>query len=467
LYGSIIESPKLAQGGGPCRRPLILPHRTAAIDQMVTIGVSRTGGHAMECPHAELAPLSASYLADPYPVFEQLRRRGPVFYDSDLDMYLVTRHADIETVFRDHAVFSAANVQDPVFPLHDDAKELLADAGFRKLKTMSNADGAMHTRIRQHNLVGFSPRRLRSLEPLVRSTVRSLIDAMTASGSAATGPAGPVDVVDHLAFPLPASIIFALLGFPPEDTPMLKEWGGDRLSFSWGRPTAASARGIAEDMLAYWSYCVAHVERRLAAPADDFTSDLLKAHLADPSALSQGEIAHVIYGMSFAGHETTTNLIANTVRRVLSIDGVWDEIKSDRAVIPKVVDEVLRFDTSVVTWRRVTTVETTLGGVDLPAGAKVLLLVGSANRDETVFADPERFDVHRQDGARHLSFGFGKHYCLGATLAKLEVGVTLEELATRLPGLRLADAQSLPFHPNVSFRGPRTLMVTWTESSGS
>jgi cytochrome P450 len=412
----------------------------------------------MECPHAELAPLSAGYLADPYPVFDRLRRRGPVFYDGDLDMYLVTRHADIEAVFRDAAVFSAANVQDPVFPLHEDSKLLLADAGFRKLKTMSNADGTMHSRIRQHNLVGFSPRRLRSLEPLVRSTVGSLIGAMTASGPAAA----PVDLVAHLAFPLPASIIFALLGFPPEDTPMLKEWGGDRLSFSWGRPTAAEQRGIAEDMLAYWSYCVAHVERRVGEPADDFTSDLLAIHRADPAALSQAEIAHVIYGMSFAGHETTANLIANTIRRVLSVDGVWDEIKSDRGIIPKVVDEALRYDTSVVTWRRVTTQETTLGGVELPAGAKVLLLVGSANRDETVFAEPERFDVHRRDGARHLSFGFGKHYCLGATLAKLEVGVALEELAARLPDLRLADDQCLEFHPNVSFRGPRTLLVVWS-----
>lgn len=418
----------------------------------------------MDCPHAELAPLSASYLSDPYPVLARLRHSGPVFYDGDLDVYLVSRHADIEAVFRDPAVFSAANAQDPVFPMHDDAKRLLADAGFRKLKTMSNADGPDHTRIRQHNHVGFSPRRLRSLEPVVRSTAGSLIDAMAASDAASPAQA---DLVAHVAFPLPASIIFALLGFPPEDTAMLKGWAGDRMSFSWGRPPAAEQRGIAEDMLAYWSYCVAHVERRLSEPADDFTSDLLKIHLADPSTLSPGEIAHVIFGMSFAGHETTTNLITNTVRRVLSAEGVWDELRSDHRVISKVVDEGLRFDTSVVTWRRVTTCDTTVGGVDVPAGAKILLLLGSANRDETVFEEPERFDVHRRDGTRHLSFGFGKHYCLGATLAKLEVGVVLEELATRLPDLRLVDGQPLEFHPNVSFRGPRELLVAWrVEGSG-
>jgi cytochrome P450 len=215
-------------------------------------------------------------------------------------------------------------------------------------------------------------------------------------------------------------------------------------------------------MLAYWEYCVAHVARRRREPADDFTSDLLHIHLAEPSTLSEAEIAHVIYGMSFAGHETTSNMIANTVRRVLTTEGVWDEMRADHRIIPKVVDEALRFDASVLSWRRVTTTDTNLGGVDVPAGSTVLLLLGSANHDETVFLDPERFDIHRDDGARYLSFGFGKHYCLGATLAKLEVAIVLEELAVRLPTLRLDEGQELAFHPNVSFRGPRRLLVRWT-----
>jgi cytochrome P450 len=408
----------------------------------------------MECPHARLHPSSANELADPYISYARLRDQCPVFFDDELGHYVVTRHADVDAVFRDPVTFAAANAQDPVFGLDPEAAALLAGAGFRKLKTMSNNDDARHTQIRQHTQVGFSPRRLRAMAPIVRSNAIALIDRFAASVDRRA------DLVSALTFPLPAGIIFALLGFPPEDTEMLKSWCGDRMSFSWGRPTPERQCAIAKDMLAYWSYCEAHVALRLRDPADDFTSDLLQIHLGDPATLTTAEIAHVIYGMSFAGHETTTNLVSNTVRRVLEADA-WSELRTDPARIPKAVDEGLRFDSSVITWRRMTSVATTLGGIELPAGAKLLLLLGSANRDPDVFERPEEFDLHREDAARHLSFGFGRHYCLGATLAKLEVQVVLEELTTRLPTLRLTDGQQLDFHPNVSFRGPRRMLVEW------
>ena len=274
-------------------------------------------------------------------------------------MYVVSRHADVEAVFRDPETYSAANAQDPVFPLHPGAAELLADAGFRKLKTMSNNDGESHTRIRRHTQVGFAPRRLKALDPVVRRTTTDLVDRIVAQGS-------PADFVANLCFPLPASIVFALIGFPPEDTEQLKIWAYDRLAFSWGRPDAASQAKIAQDMLAYWGHCVAHTARRIADPQDDFTSDLARIHLADPDALSEAEIAHVIYGISFAGHETTTNLLANTLRRVLESPGLWAELAGDADLVSRTVDEVLRFDSSVIAWRRVTTRPTTLGGVELP-----------------------------------------------------------------------------------------------------
>jgi cytochrome P450 len=408
---------------------------------------------AMICPHESLDPLSLAYLTDPYERLASRRRDTPVFYDADLDMYVLTRHADIDTVFRDPELFSAANAQDPVFPLCDEAKALLADVGFRKIRTMSNLDGPEHTRIRTHNQVGFSPRRLRAMEPIVLATTRSLIDAFPKDRK-------PIDFVRALSFPLPASIVFSLLGFPPEDTDMLKGWCGDRMSFSWGRPTSDDQQRIAHDMISYWSYCEAHVQRRLKEPADDFTTDLLAIHLADPSTLSTGEIAHVIYGMSFAGHETTTNLITNTVRRILEADA-WPTLCADPTLISHAVDEGLRLDTSVLTWRRMTTAATTIGGVDVPAGAKLLLVLGAANRDPEVFANPEVFDISRTDANRHLSFGFGKHYCLGATLAKLEVQVVLRELTHRFPKMRLVANQPLDFHPNISFRGPRELLVLY------
>ena len=408
----------------------------------------------MECPHAYLRPLSAHYLADPYAVFASMREPMPVFFDAELDSFVVTRHGDIEAIFRDSDTFSAANAQDPVFPLHDDTRALLADVGFRKIRTMSNLDGPEHARIRHQNQIGFSPRRLRLLEPIIRSSTQRLLD----STQVHLDTSGCSDFVAQLAFPLSASIIFALLGFPEEDTELLKSWCGDRMAFSWGRPTASEQTTIAHDMIAYWTYCEAHVQRRVESPADDFTTDLLRIHDEDPAKISRAEIAHIIYGLSFAGHETTTNLLTNTLRAVME-SGAWPTLCADPSRIANAVDEALRFDTSVLTWRRITTMTTTVGGVDLPANAKLVLLLGSANRDPTVFPDPDHFDLDRTNANRHLSFGFGKHYCLGATLAKIEVAVVLEELTKRLPQLRLDANQTYEFHPNISFRGPRQLLM--------
>ena len=268
------------------------------------------------CPYR---PFADDFLADPYPTLAMLRDEQPVTFDPGLGVFLVSRHGDIEAVFRNHELFSAANAQDPITPLHDETRAVLADAGFRAYRTMSNADGDVHTRIRRHNQVGFSPRRLRAMEPVVRAATDELLDALVT-----TGP-GRADLVAGLSHPLPAGIIFALLGFPPEDTPMLKSWAGNRMSFSWGRPSAAEQAEIARGMLSYWAYCEAHTARRLAEPADDFTSDLVRIHLDDPTTLSPGEISHVIYGLSFAGHETTTNLISNTVRRLLETPGAQSQ----------------------------------------------------------------------------------------------------------------------------------------------
>lgn len=398
-------------------------------------------------------PFAADYLADPYPILAAFRSQQPVARCEPLDLWVLTRYVDIDAVLTDPETFSAANAQDPLLPLDPAAVAVLAD-GFRPIRTMSNLDGPEHTRIRRHNQVGFSPRRLRAMEPVVRAAARQLVSAIVEGGS-------PADLVAGLTFPLPAGIIFSLLGFPPEDTELLKSWCGDRMSFSWGRPSAEDQLGIAGDMVRYYRYCGQHIGRRLAQPGDDFTSDLLAIHRQDPETLTLAEITHVIYGLSFAGHETTTNLLTNTVRRLLEDRSAWEALVADPALVGGATEEGLRHDSSVIAWRRVTTRETTIGGTVLPAGAKLLLMLGAANHDPAVFDEPERFCPDRTNANRHLSFGKGKHYCLGATLAKLEVQVVLEELTSQLPELRLVENQPLTFHPNVSFRGPRRLDVTW------
>ena len=375
-------------------------------------------------------PFSADYLADPYPQLARARADAPVFYAADLDMWVVTRYADIDVIFTDPATFSAAIAQDPVFPLAEEARTALREGGFRAGATMSNCDPPKHTRIRRHNLRAFSARRTAALEPRVRAKAEELVTAMLDRPR--------FDVVEELTYPLPAYMIFALIGFPPEDTELLKSWCGNRMAFSWGRPSVAEQTAIATNMARYWRYCEGFVADRLADPRDDFTSDHVRVHLDDPEALTVDEIVGVIYGLSFAGHETTTNLTSNTVRRLLQHRDQWEELCADPTLIPNAVEEVLRYDTSVIAWRRITTREVRIGGVDVPAGAKLMLLLACADRDPERFPDPDRFDIHRVDAARHLAFGKGIHFCLGAPLARMEGRIAFRALHTRFPGMRLA-----------------------------
>jgi cytochrome P450 len=162
-----------------------------------------------------------------------------------------------------------------------------------------------------------------------------------------------------------------------------------------------------------------------------------------------------------AGHETTTSLLGNAFRQLLTERHTWEAICHDPTLIPNAIEEVLRLDSSVITWRRKTRQAVDIGGVAVPANANALLLLGAANRDPTVFEYPNRFDIHRANAKEHLSFGHGTHFCLGAPLARLEARVVLEELSARLPQLRLMPGQTFRFQPNTSFRGPLSLLVEW------
>jgi cytochrome P450 len=203
------------------------------------------------------------------------------------------------------------------------------------------------------------------------------------------------------------------------------------------------------------------VARRTQDPRDDFTSDLILARDGEMPALNSQEMTTIVYGLLLAGHETTTSLLANALRRLLTDLDAWKEIGRDSSLIPNAIEEVLRLDSSVIAWRRKTTQAVEIGSVPVPADANLLLLLGSANRDPAVFENPDRFDIYRTNAKDHLSFGHGVHYCLGAPLGRLEARVVIEVLSERLPGLRLVPEQKLPFQPNTSFRGPLSLLVEW------
>jgi cytochrome P450 len=397
-------------------------------------------------------PFAPAFLADPYPFFAEYQQHTPVFYSPSLDYWVLTRYADVRAAFRDTSLYSAANALSPIQPRSAEAAAIMA-GGFGSVPTLTNTDPPVHTRARRIANLAFTPRMVASLEPFVRGLAVRLIEERL--------HAGPADIVRGLTWELPALVIFHILGVPDDDVPQVKAWGGNRLMFMFGRTDESTQAQVAEGMVAFWRYTEQLVADRAAHPRADFTSQLVQAVDSTGERLAPAEVGTVLFGLLLAGHETTTNLLSNGVRRFLEHrPAAWDVLCAAPAAIPNAIEEVLRFDPAVVMWRRKTRQAVRIGGVDVPAEANLLLLIGSANRDADVFAEPARFDIQRPNARDHLAFGLGNHLCLGAPLARLEARVVFEELTRRRPGLELAANQSLSFHPNISFRGPTRLQVT-------
>src|SRR5262245_20515617 len=373
------------------------------------------------CPiHADFDPLSTVFLADPFAVLRSLPGDHQVFFAPSIDYCLVTRYADIEAVFLDPETYSAATAQLPLAPLVPEASQILLGGGHKPQPSMVSLDPPAHTRLRGPTARAFTPRRVVQMEPRIRSTVEQLLDAVD--------PSAPFDLVAALAFPLPATIIFSFVGIPERDWPRLKEWCGHRAALAWGRPAPDEQVDHATNMAAYRGYLSELVAAKVNAREDDFASALLAIHDEAPDALGQEEIGSILYSLTFAGHETTSNIIGNVVRRLLEDPARWDRVAADPALIPGAVLETLRYDPSVPVWRRVTKRPVSLGGVDLPAGAKLFLWLAASGRDAAVFPEAETFDMERGNAARTLAFGKGIHYCLGAALGKLEAEIVLEML---------------------------------------
>jgi len=411
-------------------------------------------GELVSCPvEPEFDPLAPEFLADPFAVMHSLPLADrPVFYAPAIDYYVVTRFRDIESIFSDRDGYSAAAAQLPLVELDARARQILLDGGHRPQPSMVSLDEPEHARLRRPTARAFSARRTAEMEPRIRVILEQLLDAID--------PAAPFDLVSTLTFPLPATVVFSFIGVPESDYPQLKQWSGYRAKLAWGRPAAEEQVEHALNMTAYRRYLRELVAAKAADRGDDFTSALLAIHDEQPDQLTHEEIASILFSLSFAGHETTNYLIGNALRRLLEVPPRWEEIVADPALIPGAIEETLRYDPSVPVWRRLTKRPVTIAGFDVPEGAKLFLWLAAAGRDPTVFPDPDRFDMRRDNTRHHLAFGKGIHFCIGSALGKLEARLALEALTTRFPDLQLVPAQELTFHPNISFRGPQALWAT-------
>jgi cytochrome P450 len=401
-------------------------------------------------------PFAESYLANLYEFFCEARAVTPVFYSTKLKYWVVTRYRDIRQIFENPVLFSASNALSPLKQPCAAAEQILANGNFRPKPTLTNVDPPAHTRVRRLANIAFKPRRVAAMEPFIRDLVVKFSAQLVARGRA--------DLIRDLAWELPALVIFKILGVPDDDVPRVKAGAESRLLFMFGNPSDEEQCRLARGMGVFWRYAEELVAARAREPREDFTSDLVAARDGNLPALTHPEVTTIIFGLLLAGHETTTNILGNAFFRLLTARPEWESLCRDPSLIPNAIEEVLRMDSSVIAWRRMTTRAAEIGGVPVPAEADLLLLLGSANRDPAAFEDPERFDIRRPNAHEHLSFGHGAHFCLGAPLARLEARVVLEELTWRLPAMRLVDNQTLRFSPNVSFRGPLSLLAETCES---
>ena len=394
-------------------------------------------------------------LADPFPSYQRLREEEPVMFDERIGYWVVSRYADIKEVFSDWETFSSENAQAPVRPVGGLAAKIMADGGFTAYSGLSARVPPDHTRIRKIATKAFTPRRYKVMEPMIRENVRRLVADMKSRHPDGIGG----DLVADLAWDLPTITILTLLGVSTNAIPIVKEWALSRGAMTWGDLSDDEQVPHAHNLVAYWQFCQDLVEKRHHEPGDDLVSDLVRFQ-AEGDDINDHEIASFCYSLLFAGHETTTTLISNTLRVLLQHGEQWTALTEDPDKIPGAIDEVLRYSPSIVAWRRKALADATVGGVAIAKGAQLLLVMGSANRDAEIFSDPDSFDIARPNSRNHLSFGFGIHYCVGNLLAKLQTRVVVEEVTALLPSLRLED-QTVEFSPNLSFRTPTSLFADW------
>jgi hypothetical protein len=387
-------------------------------------------------------------LANPYPSYARLRRIDPIHWEENIDGWILTRYADIVSVLRSpHASAERTEMAQRRVPV--EFQELFTT----RKDAMINADPPRHTRLRLLVNKAFTPGAVAALAPFIQRFVDDVIDTVQ--------PWGRMDVIRDLAYPLPATVIAEMLGIPHEDRDRFKQWSDDTAALAGNLPGNLSEgvlRRAGEGMRELRAYFTGIVAQRRVEPRDDLISALVKAQ-EDGERLNEAELLANAVLLLNAGHETTTNLIGNGTLALLRHPDQLRRLRENPALIPNAVEELLRYDSPVQFTNRVLTADLTLGGKQLHAGETVLLLLGAANRDPAQFPDPDRLDVGRADN-KHLAFGLGSHFCLGAPLARLEGRIVFETLLRRLPGLRLAHPAPV-YRQNFNLRGLEALEVAF------
>ena len=397
----------------------------------------------MTLSEVTLDPYDYDFHEDPYPYYQRLREHAPLYRNEELGFWALSRHADVLQGFRNSTTLSNK------FGVSLDP----ASRGPHASKTMSflAMDDPDHLRLRTLVSKGFTPRRIRELEPRVTEIAIQHLDTMLESAGD-----GTVDYVDEFAGKLPMDVISELMGVPEADRVQVRAWADAVMHREEGVtdvPAAAIEASI--NLFVYYQEMVAERRKKLT---DDLTSALLEAEI-DGDRLTDEEIIGFMFLMVIAGNETTTKLLANAAfwghRNPDQLTGVYADL--DRVSLW--VEETLRYDTSSQILARTVSGELSLYDTRIPEGDVVLLLPGSAHRDERAFTDPDRYLIGREIGSKLMSFGSGAHFCLGAHLARMEARVALTELFKRIRGYEVDEANAVRVHSS-NVRGFAHLPIT-------
>ncbi|WNG37053.1 cytochrome P450 [Archangium violaceum] len=395
--------------------------------------------------------LTPEMVANPYPVFAALRESAPVHYvEAFRGSYVVSRHEDIAPILKNTTLFSSKMASVSALMPKELGEDVLRY--FRSENSLLSSDPPQHTRLRTLVSRAFTPRRVADLEPRIRELASELLDAMLTQQE--------FDLMADLAVPLPIIVIAEMLGIEPERRQDFKRWSNAISQSVTLTVGGLDLEWIATGIREIHSYLEAAIERRRREPGDDLISALVTANEQQGGFLSSMDVIGFVRLLLFAGNETTTNLIGNGTLALLNHPSEMKRLAQDASLVPNAVEEMLRYDTPAQVIFRITTADTEIAGTPIPKDARIMLLLGAANRDPRKFPNPDTFDITR-DTQGHVAFGHGVHFCIGGPLARLEAQVVFDELFHRVRRMSFAPGQEgqLDYGTTFSLRGPKSLRL--------
>ena len=411
--------------------------------------------HTTPLPDIEEAMASSGFHRNPHPVYRAVRDRQPVYWSPLLDQWLVTSYDLVEEMLLNPAVFSNYGYESG-FVERLPVEFLVEVDTIRhhwKQEGLMHSTPPKHTRLRRALGPSFTPRVVSRLEERIRSRVERLL------GSADAGHGDAYEVIGDLAQPLPVAVIGDVLGVPQEDRERFPIWSASVLRFFGSpEPNPANARALDANLVEWRSLVDALLRRRSQSPREDFLTTVAGA--IDNGDMSREEGVAVCVHLLIAGHETTTNLIGNTIYCLVTHPDQLEEARSSSEALRDAIEETLRYEPSIARIRRVSTQDHDLGGARIRAGESVVAVVAAAHRDPLKFDRPEEFDLHRTMPKRgHFAFGLGPHFCLGAPLARLEAMVAVREFFDRFPDARLSTSTPPVWRESINHRGFQRLNI--------